>query len=86
MKLISKFWWALRDQNRPTHWVKHDRLHMQKEMGGLNFCDRKLMNLAFLSKQIGRLIDCPDSLVSKLLKARYYKGYNVLSALQPLLM
>ncbi|KAL9671465.1 hypothetical protein QQ045_009033 [Rhodiola kirilowii] len=45
----------------------------EKENGGMGFKDLKYLNLAFLAKQCWRLVQQPDLLLSKLLKACYFK-------------
>lgn len=45
----------------------------KKEMGGLAFKDLKLMNLALLAKQIGRIVNNPDSTTARMVKAKYFR-------------
>jgi hypothetical protein len=45
---------------------------MPKGRGGLGFRDMKLFNQALLARQVWRLIQFPQSLCPKLLKAKYY--------------
>ena len=45
-----------------------------KETGGLGFRDLQSFNLAMLAKQGWRLIQNEDSLVSRILRAKYYSN------------
>ncbi|XP_014757848.1 uncharacterized protein LOC106866712 [Brachypodium distachyon] len=53
-------------------WVAWDVMLRPKNMGGLGFKDMQTFNQALLSRQVWRLIDKPDSLCARVLKAKYY--------------
>ena len=53
---------------------------LPKENGGLGFRDVSLLNEAMLVKQSWRVIVVPDSLVSHILKARYFKKDSFIQA------
>lgn len=78
---FSRFWWGFSSNKRKLHWVKWDKLCLLKGLGGLNFRDIEGFNQALVAKlleQIWRLLDNPDSLVSRFLKNIYFKNSNIL--------
>ncbi|KAL9664580.1 hypothetical protein QQ045_019985 [Rhodiola kirilowii] len=79
-KTIRRFWWSNKQCHTPVHWVKKSLMLKETEQGGLGFKDLKLLNKAFLGKQVWRIIHRPELLVSKLLKARYFHDCHVLDA------
>jgi hypothetical protein len=50
-----------------------------KKLGGMGFRDLHSFNLAMLAKQSWRLLERPDSLCARVLKAKYYPNSNMLS-------
>jgi hypothetical protein len=77
-KLIRDFWWGDDQNHRKVHWTAWDNLTKPKGKGGLGFRDMHLFNQALLARQAWRLIQKPDSLCAKVLKARYYPHGNIL--------
>nr|AAM93462.1 putative reverse transcriptase [Oryza sativa Japonica Group] len=59
---------------------KKDKIMKPKSQGGLGFRDLHSFNIAMLARQGWRLIQNPDSLCSRLLKAKYFPNCNVLDA------
>jgi hypothetical protein len=51
-----------------------------KGRGGMGFRNLHTFNLAMLVKQCWRLLEKPDSLCSRVLKARYYPDGSLLNA------
>lgn len=71
-RLTRNFWWGVENRKRKTHWIAWDKLTCSKDRGGMGFRDMKLFNQALLARQAWRLIEKPDSLCARVLKARYY--------------
>jgi hypothetical protein len=72
-KLIRCFWWGDEDGHRKVHWIAWEKLLLPKSHGGMGFRDMRHFNQkALLARQTWRLIQYPDSLCARLLKAKYY--------------
>ncbi|CAL1413281.1 unnamed protein product [Linum trigynum] len=78
--LIVNFWWGQKGKEVKIKWIGWDELCDEKEEGGLGFRDLKAFNLAMLGKQIWNLISRPNSLMTKVLKARYFPKTDILNA------
>jgi ribonuclease HI len=81
--VASRFWWGAADGQRKVHWIGWERMCKAKRSGGLGFRDYSDFNQALLAKQSWRLITRPNSLCARVLRARYYKEGDVLSASCP---
>ncbi|XP_062021227.1 uncharacterized mitochondrial protein AtMg00310-like [Rosa rugosa] len=71
-RLMAQFWWGDDGDARKIYWVAWDRLCFPKSEGGLGFQNMHHFNLALLAKQGWRLFQQPDSMIAKLLKAKYF--------------
>lgn len=79
-RLLAGFWWGGDGGERKIHWLAWDKLCAPKDVGGLGFRDLFSFNLAMLAKQGWRVLQFPDSLTSKILKAKYFPNYSFLDA------
>lgn len=70
--IARDFWWGDETNRRKTHWMSWEKLIKPKFHGGIGFRDFRLFNQALLAKQAWRLLQFPDSLCARLLKAKYY--------------
>jgi hypothetical protein len=77
-KAIRDFWWGDEENKRRMHWLTWDKLARPKSHGGIGFRNLHIFNKALLARQAWRLIQFPDSLCARLLKARYYPYANLL--------
>ncbi|XP_004308230.1 PREDICTED: uncharacterized mitochondrial protein AtMg00310-like [Fragaria vesca subsp. vesca] len=69
---ISNFWWGKGGGKKGMHFCKWKKLCASKWKGGLGFRDLETFNLALLAKTFWRLMQNPNSLVSRLLRAKYF--------------
>ena len=79
-KAVAKFWWGTDRQKKGIHWAKWERMSYAKVRGGLGFRDLSSFNQALVAKQGWRIMQSPNSLVAKVLKARYFKHEGFMNA------
>ncbi|KAL0354202.1 UNVERIFIED_CONTAM: putative mitochondrial protein [Sesamum angustifolium] len=60
------------EDKQSIHWLSWRKLCRNKQDGGVGFCHLKAFNLAMLAKQAWRLITSPDSLLSRIMGAKYF--------------
>lgn len=78
--IISNYWWGGCDDKRKIHWTSWDTLCLPKNREGLGFRAMHQFNLALLAKQGWCLLHNDSSLVSKVLKGKYYPCTSFLEA------
>jgi len=79
-KMTNSFWWGHgRTTQRGINWISWERLSVSKVHGGMGFKDLSTFNLATLGKQGWKFLSEPDSLVSGILKVRYFPSNNYLT-------
>ncbi|KAL0449623.1 UNVERIFIED_CONTAM: putative mitochondrial protein [Sesamum latifolium] len=69
--MIADFWWHNKGERR-THWVRWSKLCQQREEGGLGFKEMKAFNRVMLAKQGCKLITRPNTLLSQILRTKYF--------------
>ncbi|XP_015387797.1 uncharacterized protein LOC107177830 [Citrus sinensis] len=79
--MMNSFWWRSNHSGwKGINWVKWEYLCKPKGCGGIGFKQLHSFNIAMLGKQLWRLLTCLDSLMAKILKARYYPRNSVIQA------
>ncbi|GAU40629.1 hypothetical protein TSUD_190060 [Trifolium subterraneum] len=77
-KMINAFWWRSgtinnnNNNNKGIHWLAWERLACPKAHGGLGFRNFEAFNRAMVAKQAWNIVQNPNLLVAKLIKARYF--------------
>lgn len=80
-RMINSFWWGHgRTSHRGINWLSWEKLSMYKVHGGMGFKDLSAFNLAMLGKQGWKFLTEPNSLVSRIFKARYFPSKSYLTA------
>ncbi|GAU43244.1 hypothetical protein TSUD_241350 [Trifolium subterraneum] len=84
-KMINAFWWRSGSTNnnntKGIHWLAWERLACPKAHGGLGFRNFEAFNKAMVAKQVWNIVQNPNSLVAKLIKARYFPRSSLFEAL-----
>lgn len=78
-KIIRRFWWGSK-KSRGIPWISWKQLCRPKSAGGMGFRDMETFNLALLTKQAWRVLIHPTSLLSRVLKAKYFPRTSFLLA------
>jgi hypothetical protein len=78
--MLSKFWWGSSENQRKVHWLSWDRMGKSKSKGGLGFRGFSDFNKALLGKQCWRIMNDETSLLSRVLKSRYFPKTNFMAA------
>lgn len=68
----ARFWWQKGMGKCSIHWCDWKKLCDLKENGEMGFCSFGNFNIALLIKQGWRIMTRPDSLLMKILKAKYF--------------
>lgn len=79
-RFMAEFWWGDTERGRKIHWMAWDKLCVPKDEGGLGFRNMWQFNQALLAKQGWRILKEPNSLLARVLKAKYYPNSNFLKA------
>jgi ribonuclease HI len=80
-KMLNAFWWGHSGtHNKGVHWLSWDKLSMHKNDGGMGFKNLSVFNLAMLGKQGWRIWTNPDTLISRLYKAKYFPKCSFLDS------
>ncbi|KAL6204988.1 hypothetical protein ACLB2K_022254 [Fragaria x ananassa] len=79
-KLMAQFWWGDKEGKAKIHWLSWDKLCRSKRKGGLGFKNMHDYNLALLAKQGWRILQHPDNIVSRVLKAKYFLDSDFMDA------
>ncbi|XP_050386353.1 uncharacterized protein LOC126802719 [Argentina anserina] len=78
--VLGNFWWGSNDTSNRIHWKSWNFLCKPKDDGGLGFRDIHILNMSLLAKQCWRLVQEPDSLWARIMKARYFPDCSIFEA------
>ncbi|XP_050258802.1 uncharacterized protein LOC126703770 [Quercus robur] len=78
--MVRNFWWGQRQQEPKMNWVSWKTMCMPKAQGGMGFRNLQAFNKVMLAKQLWRILQNPNSLVARVLKAKYFPTKDILNA------
>ncbi|XP_008391158.1 uncharacterized protein [Malus domestica] len=79
-RLIASFRWNNIEGRKIIHWLSWEKLCIPKVDSGLRLQNLYAFNLSLLAKQGWRILMDPNSLVSRVLKAKYFPSVTFLEA------
>ncbi|XP_024630938.1 uncharacterized mitochondrial protein AtMg00310-like [Medicago truncatula] len=80
-RIMNSFYWgSKKNGRRGINWMKWDKLTLHKSRGGLSFRDMEAFNLSMLGKQSWKLLTDSNSLLTRVLKAKYFPRMDFLDA------
>lgn len=79
-RATARFFWNSTLEERKSHWAAWDILTTPKAKDGIGFKELHFFNIAMLAKQVWTLLQNPDSLAYRILKAKYFPRSDLLQA------
>ncbi|XP_020889488.1 uncharacterized protein LOC110230528 isoform X2 [Arabidopsis lyrata subsp. lyrata] len=77
---IRRFRWSSIKEKQKIPWIAWTKLTMMKQYRGMGFRDLSHFNTALLAKQSWRMLKEPHSLLSRVLKAKYFYKTSLMEA------
>ena len=79
--MMNSFCWGSKKNGQcGINWLRWDKLTRHKSLGGLGFRNLEAFNLSMLGKQSWKLLSDSTSLLSRILKAKYFPRRDFLDA------
>ncbi|XP_065623699.1 uncharacterized protein LOC136065014 [Quercus suber] len=78
--MMRNFWWGQKQQEAKIAWVAWKKMCKSKFEGGMGFRNLHAFNLAMLAKQAWRILNNPNSIISRIYKAKYFPSSDLLNS------
>jgi len=80
-RMMNSFYWgSKKNGRRGINWMRWENLTLHKSQGGLGFRNLEAFNLSMLGKQSWKLLTDSNSLLTRVLKAKYFPRRDFLDA------
>lgn len=79
-RTTARFFWGSTLEDRKTHWAAWDILTTAKANGGMGFRELHFFNLAMLAKQFWNILQHPNLITYRILKAKYFPRHGIMAA------
>ncbi|KAL0796652.1 hypothetical protein Bca101_068029 [Brassica carinata] len=77
-RAMRKFWWSSAKDKQGIPWIPWSTIVDSKSLGGLGIRDLKDFNIALVAKQSWRILQNPNSLLSRVYKSKYFQKTGLL--------
>ncbi|XP_021732105.1 uncharacterized protein LOC110698909 [Chenopodium quinoa] len=77
---MANFWWGKSVDRKRIHWKSRDSMCTLKCLGGMGFRDLAIFNDSLLGRQAWRIISQSNSLLSRVMRAKYYRHSDFLGS------
>lgn len=81
-KMIARYWWGSFQSKRKIHWRSWKKISIPKSEGGLRFRKFTQYNQELLAKQAWRILTNQTSLISQVLRAKYFANSSFLESME----
>lgn len=71
-QMCRNFFWGQKAEERKLAWVAWDKMFLPKREGGMGIRNFEVFNKALLAKQAWRILTLPSSMMTRVLKAKYF--------------
>ncbi|KAA3489007.1 reverse transcriptase [Gossypium australe] len=78
--IFARYWWQHDKGRRGIHWCQWQFMYRSKEEGGMGFRNMAKFNISLLAKQGWRIMNNTESLVAKVVKAKYFPDEQLLNS------
>ncbi|CAL1353160.1 unnamed protein product [Linum trigynum] len=78
--VISNYWWGDSGGKNRIHWKNWRFMGKERAVGGMGLRELEAFNKALLVKQVWQLLQNPNSLIGRILKAKYFPHSSILEA------